>query len=123
MGPHPRNCRHAKDQWPLAGRGGDPAGNGYRPWRKGRELMQVDVPWADHCGCPMPRGGRMSYESRKKKRQYKRINAKAKQRRTPESARRWFLTLAKSPGKCEGCGDRFERGGEIVFRYEPRSVR
>jgi hypothetical protein len=65
----------------------------------------------------------MSYESRQKKRKYKRIEAKAKKRRTPESARRWFLTLAKTPGKFDCCGKRFERGGEIVFRYEPRSVR
>jgi hypothetical protein len=40
----------------------------------------------------------MSYESRQKKRRHKRVEAKARQRRSPESARRWFLTLAKKPG-------------------------
>jgi hypothetical protein len=65
----------------------------------------------------------MSYESRVKKRRYKRIEAKAKQRRTPESSRRWFLTLAKKPGRFGCCGDSFERGAEIVYRHEPRTVR
>jgi hypothetical protein len=65
----------------------------------------------------------MSYESRKKKRAYKKIEARARSRRTEETARRFFLTLAKKPGKFGCCGKRFERGGEIVFRYEPRSVR
>ena len=65
----------------------------------------------------------MSYESRQKKRRHKRVEAKAKQRRSPESARRWFLTLAKKPGRFDCCGDRFDRGAEIVFRFEPRSVR
>ena len=65
----------------------------------------------------------MSYASRQKKRRHKRIEAKARQRRSPESARRWFLTLAKKPGKFGCCGDRFERGAEIVYRHEPREVR
>jgi hypothetical protein len=65
----------------------------------------------------------VSYESRKKKRQYKGIEADTKRRRTPESARRWFLTLAKKPGKFECCGKRFEHGAEIVYRHEPREVR
>ena len=62
---------------------------------------------------PIPKEMLLSYESRKKKRAYKRIEAKAKQRRTPESARRWFLTLAKKPGRFYCCGKRFDRGGEI----------
>jgi hypothetical protein len=65
----------------------------------------------------------MSYESRQKKRRHKRIEARAKQRRSPESARRWFLTLAKKPGKFACCGAGFERGAEIVYRHEPREVR
>lgn len=64
----------------------------------------------------------MSYESRQKKRRHKRIEAKARQNRSPESAR-WFLTLAKAPGKFSCCGDSFERGAEIVYRHEPREVR
>ena len=65
----------------------------------------------------------MSYESRQKKRPHKRVEAKARQKRSPETARRWFLTLAKAPGKCACCGDRFERGAEIVYRHEPRELR
>jgi hypothetical protein len=65
----------------------------------------------------------MSFESRQKKRRHKRIEAKARQRRSPESARRWFLTLAKQPGRLDCCGDRFERGAEIVYRHEPRELR
>jgi hypothetical protein len=65
----------------------------------------------------------MSYESRQKKRRHKRVEAKAMQRRSPESARRWFLTLAKKSGRFACCGRRFERGGEIVYRHEPREVR
>jgi len=63
----------------------------------------------------------VSYESRAKKRRHKRIERQAK--RAPETARRWFLTLAKKPGRFDCCGDRFERGAEIVFRFEPREVR
>ena len=65
----------------------------------------------------------MSYESRQKKRRHKRIEATARQRRSPESARRWFLTLAKKPGTFGCCGAGFERGAEIVYRHEPREVR
>jgi hypothetical protein len=65
----------------------------------------------------------MSFESRQKKRRHKRVEAKARQRRSPESARRWFLTLAKKPGKFACCGDRFERGAEVVYRHEPRELR
>jgi hypothetical protein len=65
----------------------------------------------------------MSFESRQKKRRHKRVEAKARQRRSPESAGRWFLTLAKQPGKFGCCGDRFECGAEIVYRHEPREVR
>jgi hypothetical protein len=65
----------------------------------------------------------VSYQSREKKRRHKRVEARARQRRSPESARRWFLTLAKKPGKFGCCGQGFERGGEIVYRHEPREVR
>jgi hypothetical protein len=65
----------------------------------------------------------MSYESRQKKRRHKRVEAKARQRRSPESARRWFLTLAKKPGRFTCCGAGFDRGAEIVYRHEPREVR
>ena len=65
----------------------------------------------------------MSYESRKKKRKYKRAQAKSRRNRTAETAGRWFLHLAKKPGRFECCGGQFERGGEIVFRYEPREIR
>jgi hypothetical protein len=62
----------------------------------------------------------MSYESRQKKRRHKRVERK--RRRTPETARRWFLMLSKKPGRFDCCGTRFERGADIVFRFEPRSV-
>jgi hypothetical protein len=65
----------------------------------------------------------MSYQSRVKKRRYKRVEANAKRKRTLESASRWFLTLAKKPGRYSCCGRRFERGGELVYRHEPREVR
>jgi len=63
----------------------------------------------------------VSFESRQKKRRHK--QTERKRRRTPESAGRWFLTLAKTPGKFSCCGDQFERGAEIVYRHEPREVR
>jgi hypothetical protein len=66
--------------------------------------------------------GRWS-ERRQKKRRHKRIEAKARQRRSPESARRWFLTLAKKPGRFTCCGAGFERGAAIVYRHEPRETR
>jgi hypothetical protein len=63
----------------------------------------------------------VSYESRQKRRRYKRIERRRK--RTPESAKRWFLTVAKKPGKYMCCGERFDRGAELVYRHEPREVR
>jgi hypothetical protein len=63
----------------------------------------------------------VSYQSRQKKRRFKRLERS--QRRASETARRWFLTLAKKPGRFDCCGDRFERGAEIVYRHEPREVR
>jgi hypothetical protein len=42
---------------------------------------------------------------------------------TQESARRWFLTLAKKPGVFDCCGARFDRGAEVVYRHKPREVR
>jgi hypothetical protein len=63
----------------------------------------------------------MSYESRRKKRAYKR--AAVKSRRSEKTAARWFLTIAKRPGKCACCGHEFRRGAEIVFRFEPRDLR
>jgi hypothetical protein len=65
----------------------------------------------------------MSYQAREKKRRHKRIEAKARHRRSPESAKRWFLTLAKKPGKFSCCGAGFQRGAEIVYQHEPREVR
>jgi hypothetical protein len=49
-------------------------------------------------------------------------DAGARKNRTEETARRWFLTLAKKPGRFDCCGDRFDRGAEVVYRHEPRSV-
>jgi hypothetical protein len=65
----------------------------------------------------------MSYESRKRKRANKRIEARARSKRTEETARRWFLTIAKAAGRFGCCGRRFDRGDEIVFRYQPKTVR
>jgi len=65
----------------------------------------------------------MSFQSRQKKRRYKRIEGKAKKRRTAETAGRWFLTLAKKPGLFSCCGEQFGRGAEIVYRHEPREMR
>jgi hypothetical protein len=62
----------------------------------------------------------VSYESRQKKRKYKRVERR--RRWAPETARRWFLTVAKKPGRFDCCGDRFDRGAELVFRFEPRAV-
>jgi hypothetical protein len=88
---------------------------------------------ADSCGrepvgCPpltahAQTGVEVSYQSRVKKRRYKRVAAKVRRSRSAESAGRWFLTLAKRPGKFSCCGRRFERGGEIVFRKQPHTIR
>jgi hypothetical protein len=65
----------------------------------------------------------MSYQSRQRKRRYKRLEAQAKRKRSAGTAQRWFLTLARKPGKCGRCGDGFGRGAEIVYRHEGRDVR
>lgn len=63
----------------------------------------------------------MSYQSRQKKRRYKRVERKAK--RTGDTSRRWFVTIAKRPGRYDCCRRTFARGDAIVFRYEPRAIR
>ena len=63
----------------------------------------------------------MSYESRRKKRNYKRAAAKSK--RTGQSAGRWYLTVAKKPGRFGCCDRTFKRGERILYRNEPRSIR
>jgi hypothetical protein len=65
----------------------------------------------------------MSYQSRQKKRRYKRTEARARKQRTAETARRWFLTVAKRPGRFDRCRQMFKRGDAIVYRHEPRTVR
>ena len=65
----------------------------------------------------------MSFQSRQKKRRYKSAVRQAKREHTAETARRWFLTLARKDGACSCCGDVFRRGAEIVYRHEPRDMR
>jgi ribosomal protein S27E len=65
----------------------------------------------------------MSFQSREKKRRHKAAAKSAKHNRSSETARRWFLTLARKPGQCATCPVRFGRGAEIVYRHEPREVR
>jgi hypothetical protein len=64
----------------------------------------------------------MSFQSRKKKRKYKAAVKKSK-RRSPETAKRWFLTIARKPGACARCGDKLAGGAEVVYRHEPRETR
>jgi hypothetical protein len=64
----------------------------------------------------------MSFQSRQKKRKYKAAVARSK-RRSPETAKRWFLTIAHKPGACARCGDRLAGGAEVVYRHEPRETR
>jgi hypothetical protein len=63
----------------------------------------------------------MSYESRQRRRRYKRVERKAK--RTGDTARRWFLTIAKRPGRFDCCRRTFARGDAIVYRHEPKAIR
>jgi hypothetical protein len=72
-------------------------------------------------------GDPLSFKSREKRRRHKLANqlatAGARKNRTGETASRWFLTLARKPGKFACCGDHFDRGAEIIYRHEPREVR
>lgn len=63
----------------------------------------------------------MSFESRQKKRRHKR--AVAKSRRIGKSSGRWFLTVAKRPGRFGCCSRPFKRGDAIVYRHEPKMIR
>jgi len=65
----------------------------------------------------------MSYQSRVKKRRYRRTATKVRQGRSAETAQRWYLVVAKKPGRCSRCGRSFERGAEIVYRHADRNVR
>jgi hypothetical protein len=80
---------------------------------------RVDLP-----GRPVPEGEqRVSWQSREKKRRYKRAVKKAKRTYAEESARRWYLTLAKKKTACACCGRVIGPGGEMVYRHEPREIR
>jgi hypothetical protein len=65
----------------------------------------------------------VSFQSREKRRKYKRAVAKTKRVRWDETARRWFLTLARKDCRCACCGQQLERKAEVVYRHEPREVR
>jgi hypothetical protein len=65
----------------------------------------------------------VSYQSRVKKRRHKRVVAKARRRRNAETAARWFLIVAKRPGRCSVCRSEFDRGAEIVYCRVGREVR
>jgi hypothetical protein len=47
----------------------------------------------------------MSFQSREEKRRYKQAVDKSKNRHADETARRWFLTLARKKASCACCGD------------------
>jgi hypothetical protein len=65
----------------------------------------------------------LSYESRRKKRAYKRTEAKAKKNRTSQTGSRWFLIVAKHPGRCSVCRVGFGRGDDVVYRHDGQLVR
>jgi hypothetical protein len=65
----------------------------------------------------------LSYQSREKKRRYKRAVEKTKRSRAPETAARWFLTPALKDGRCSVCGVLVKRKTDIVYRHEPRETR
>jgi hypothetical protein len=65
----------------------------------------------------------MSYQSRQKRRRHKRMEQRAKRARSSGAAARWFLTIAKRPGRFDCCRRTFARGDAIVFRYEPSAIR
>jgi hypothetical protein len=69
----------------------------------------------------------VSFNSRERRRRRKledkKATAGARRNRAPETARRWFLTLARTGGRCACCDGRFVKGAEIVYRHEPRETR
>jgi hypothetical protein len=69
----------------------------------------------------------VSFKSREKRRRRnlgdKLASAVARRNRTKDTARRWFLTIAKRPGRFDCCRQTFKRGDAIVFRYEPGAIR
>ena len=90
---------------------------------KGANPCRFLTPRVDLPRRPVPERNDVSFKSREKKRRYKAAVKKSKRAHAPETARRWFLTLAKKPGRFDCCGDRFGRGAEVVYRHEPREVR
>jgi hypothetical protein len=72
---------------------------------------------------PWAKERRVSFQSREKKRRYKRAVKSSKRGRSEESAKRWFLTLAAKPGRCAVCRQRVRKGQEIVYRHEDRQQR
>jgi len=67
----------------------------------------------------------VSYQSRAKKRRYKAATKKAKKKafRSSDTAKRWFLTIAKKDCCCDSCAVLLRRGRDIVYRHEPKEIR
>ena len=84
--------------------------------------MPVLTPRVDPRDGPCPKDV-VSFQSREKKRRYKAAVKKSKRTHSAETARRWFLTIARKPGVGATCGDRLAGGAEVVYRHEPRETR
>jgi len=67
----------------------------------------------------------VSYQSRDKKRRYKAATKKAKKKafRSSDTAKRWFLTIARKDCCCACCSVVLRRGRDIVYRHEPKEIR
>ena len=71
---------------------------------------------------PRPKGTyELSVEAEERK--YKAAVKKSKRTHSSETAKRWFLTIARTPGACARCGDKLAGGAEVVYRHEPRETR
>lgn len=64
----------------------------------------------------------MSFKSREKKRRKKAAIGNARTKHGETMKARHYLTIVQRDCCCNDCGKRLPRGGEMIFRFEPKEV-
>jgi hypothetical protein len=64
----------------------------------------------------------MSFKSREKKRRRRAAIGNVRTKHGEVMKSRHYLTITKRDCCCNECGKRLRRGGEMIFRFEPKEV-
>lgn len=64
----------------------------------------------------------MSYASREKKRRKRAAIGNVRTKHGEAMKARHYLTIVQRDCCCNDCGKRLRKGGEAIFRYEPKEI-